>query len=445
MGALLQGFTAAYDRMDQHYRQQENNNRYQEQQQVNTQRYNDGMQRQQGLDAMAKQSHEMQMQTGGLNMQVAQNQVDRLPQQNAYADEIQGINKQGALLNNQAKEYDLGTAKENKGKASKEEKQVRAAQKLKAYSVSGKWDQMVSDPDFEGTDAELIFSGVGRKAAVGLADSISKQDWGSATQSFNKLYKPKLNKMVGSKGRDGLKILDVEATGFEVQEDGSVKIPVYVTTEKGKGYTSYISELRSSDENDPHKQFNVDELIGKAASLGQLATIMESSGVNSEMTKRANTYIGSGQKQQQIPAQAQNVQYMAQAMGITPGEAWQLTMNAKENPQALQLAKVKFIQSQLENNEDLKYKLSSDETDQQYAARKQKALSDASATFDGIIGANASGSGLQTGAPTPTPAPNPKLQAVLQQAKAAIDSGKDRNAVIQRLVEMGVPQDQINL
>ena len=290
MGALLEGFRTGYDRMNQHYQQEENNRRYEQQQQTNNDRYAQGLQRQNTMDDMARQSHELQMKSGGLNLQVAQNQVDRLPQQNAYTDEIQGINKQGALLNNQAKEFDLGTAKENKDKASKEEKQVRAAQKLKAYSVSGQWDQMVSDPDFEGTDAELIFSGVGRKSAVGLADSISKQDWGSATQSFNKLYKPKLNKMVGSKGSNGLKILDVEATGFEVQEDGSVKIPVYVTTEKGKGYTSYISKLRSSDENDPHKQFNVDELIGKAASLGQLATIMESSGVSAAMSDRYKRY-----------------------------------------------------------------------------------------------------------------------------------------------------------
>ena len=56
--------------------------------------------------------------------------------------------------------------------------------------------------------------------------------------------------------------------------------------------------------------------------------------------------------------------------------------------------------------------------------------------------------GGQVGTPQPQPNPAPgnnQHSQLIQQAAAAIQSGKDRNAVIQRLVEMGVPQDQINL
>jgi hypothetical protein len=99
--------------------------------------------------------------------------------------------------------------------------------------------------------------------------------------------------MVGkTKGRDGGMIRDVSALGFEVQEDGVVKIPVQVTTENGT-YTSYISDLRGIDENDNPKQFSTEELVGKAATLGQLASIMESSGVSGQMQQRASDYYAS--------------------------------------------------------------------------------------------------------------------------------------------------------
>lgn len=279
MSALLEGFRTGYDRMNQHYQQQENNRRYDE-----------GMQRKQGLDQMSRESHNAQMQNSALNRQVVQNQVDRLPQDNAYTDQVRGLDTQGGLLRNQGYAIDNEAGALELSDKKDTNKQERALQKFQSYATSGQWADMVKDKDFEGTDVELVFGGTGRKAAMGLSDSISNQDWAGATQSFNKLYKPKLNRMVGSTGRNGNKILDVEATGFEPQEDGSIKIPVYVTTEKGGGYNSYVSQLRSSDENDPHKQFSVDELIGKAAGLGNLAAIMESSGVSDAMGERAQKY-----------------------------------------------------------------------------------------------------------------------------------------------------------
>lgn len=421
MSALLEGFRTGYDRMNQHYQQQENNRRYDE-----------GMQRQQGLDQMNRESHNAQMQNSALNRQVMQNQVDRLPQDNAYTDQVRGLDTQGGLLRNQgyAINNEAGSMELNDKKDAK--KQERALQKFQSYATSGQWADMVKDKDFEGTDVELVFGGTGRKAAMGLSDSISNQDWAGATQSFNKLYKPKLNRMVGSTGRNGNKILDVEATGFEPQEDGSIKIPVYVTTEKGGGYNSYVSQLRSSDENDPHKQFSVDELIGKAAGLGNLAAIMESSGVIDAMGERAQKYQRVNSKDQKMPAQAQNAKYMAQAMGIPEGQAWEIMMSAKSNPNAMKEARAKFVQNYVMNNEEVKSGFATPEQQQQLVQQGSK-------MFDQLM------ADPQEQTQGGQPAANPKMQALLESAKAAIANGKDKNAVMQRLVEMGVPQDQIQL
>lgn len=432
MGALLEGFRTGYDRMNQKYQQDEN-----------TRRYEQGQERQQGLDQRRSETHDSQMISAGLNQQVAQNQIDRAPILNQQADQQFGLNQQVAQNTvsripqaNAAQDLNIATAQNSLSSKKATDKQNRATQKLQAAYASQDFTSLVGDKDFEDTDLNLVFSGTGRKAAIKLSDSIASQDWQAAVPAFNQLYKSKLNRAVGNtKGKDGGTVRDVSAVGFEAQEDGSVRIPVTVTTDKGS-YPSYISELRSSGKDDPLKNFTVDDLIGKGAALGQLAQILNESGTNEAMGKNAQNYMTQEQKQDGVPAQALNVKYMADAMGIPEGDAWEIMNNAKQNPNSMKLAKAKFVQSHVQSDSDVKLKLATPE-------ERQALVQEGLQMFDKLMADPAQES---QGSPAPgNSAPDAGLGQLLEKAKASIASGKDKDAVIQRLIEMGVPQEQIQL
>jgi hypothetical protein len=428
MSALLEGFRTGYGAMNQHNQQEENKRRYdqgiQRQAEQDTQanaRYDQGILRQTEQDNMTKASHDIQMANAGLQHTVNQNNVDRMPVNNTREDNLSALELSNAKSQGEINQLNIANTKDSN-------KQNKAKTKLQNYMISKDWSGLVNDKDFKDSDVSLIFSGVGRKSAVGLSQAIQNKDWTTATQHFNSLYKSKLNKMVGkTKGRDGSMIRDVSAMGFEVQEDGVVKIPVQVTTENGT-YTSYISNLRGSDENDKPKQFSVDELIGKAASLGELANIMESSGVSGQMGQRADEYSRrNNPNKQTLPAESQIAVHMSESMGITVGEAYQLRSNAKVNPNALKIAKAKFVQSALKGQDFLE------------PEEKNEIVKNASSMFDQFMNEQPTQPGQ------PNTDPSNQYSSILQQAQAAVSQGKDKNAVIQRLIDMGVPQDQINL
>lgn len=438
MGALLDGFRTGYDRMDQYYQQEENKRRYEQQQQADNDRYNRGLQRQQAMDDMAKQSHAAQMANSALQQKINQNQVDRLPQQNAYTDEIQVINKQSASLNNQTNQFKLNNDK-------KDRTEQEAFEKLNYLYASGNAGEKIYDPEFDNTNIALMRDG-GGDIAEGIVSKWKQGLFKESIADVNRLFSSQLNKGTGAKGRNGGQIKDKEIANLRLVKDengeDALEFDLKITTDK-ETYTAPLSKYRSTHPDDPISQISLDKIYKTVGSMAQLNQLMKQSGTYDKSGKNVSALMQSSnpQKPQQVPAQAQNVQYMAQAMGIPEGEAWQIMVSAKENPQQLQLAKAEFIQRTLKDYRDAQ------EATMEPVEKEaiQKIMQESSSLFDQIIGSTNQQSALQTGGTAQTNQVNPKLAAILQQAKAAIDAGIDKNAVIQRLVEMGVPQDQINL
>lgn len=318
MSALLEGFRTGYDRMNQHFQQEENKRRYDQNHAMRQDAF--GLQKQkheaqmtnyelergllnnrvnridadnQYIDnqrALALQTQGVQLGNAGQQTQINQNAIDQIPVQNQRAKERH--ESQSALT-----DASLKATKLNTKNANEQQKLARADRKLRIAYSTGNFSSLMSDPDFQGSDMELIFDGTGRKAAMQLAEAIGMQRWDAALPAFNQLYKQKLNRNVGQKSpKTGGDIKDISATGFEVQRDGSLKIPIMVTTDKGS-YPSYISELRTGDKNDPDKTFSTDQLIGKGAALGNFALLMEQGGVNQNIKSNAGAYLGQGQSQ----------------------------------------------------------------------------------------------------------------------------------------------------
>tara|TARA_Y100000782_G_scaffold112300_1_gene142173 strand:+ start:177 stop:1343 length:1167 start_codon:yes stop_codon:yes gene_type:complete len=331
MSALLDGFRTGYQVENQRQQQQESKRRYEESM---------GLQRQRM--AMQQESHKANMDNSALNRQLLQSQVEDLPASTEHRSALRDIEMETAKQNQTVSGIKLDEAKHGQSERERAEKRTRAEQKLKAAWASRRFDSIYGDPDFEGTDFELLFSGTGRKAAIKLTDGIKNQDWPTVVESFNTLYKPKLNKMVGKeKGRDGGEILDVEAVDFVIADSGAVRVPVQVTTSKGR-YNSYLSELRTSDPNDAPKELLVDELLGKGAQLGAMATIMESSGVNAAIGANVDRYYNpQGGKSIGIPAKVQEMEYTRRLLGDEQYKQW-LMYGRGKSPQELSMAAYKL-------------------------------------------------------------------------------------------------------
>ena len=331
MSALLDGFRTGYQLENQRQQQQESKRRYEESM---------GLQRQRM--AMQQESHKANMDNSALNRQLLQSRVDELPAETQYRGALRDIELETAKNQNSVTGIKLEEAKRGQSERENNERRTRAEQKLKAAWASGRFDSIYGDPDFEGTDLELLFNGTGRKAAIKLTEGIKNQDWPTVVESFNTLYKPKLNKMVGKeKGRDGGEILDVKAVDFVMTDDGSVRVPVQVTTSKGT-YNSYLSELRTSDPNDAPKELLVDELLGKGAQLGAMATIMESSGVNAAIGANVDRYYNpQGGKSIDIPAKVQEMEYTRRLLGDEQYKQW-LMYGRGKSPQELSMAAYKL-------------------------------------------------------------------------------------------------------
>jgi len=259
---------------------------------------------------------------------------------------------------------------------------------------------------------------------------MEKNDIKTVVDQSNVLFKSKLNRNAGKmKGRDGGTIKDITIIDFAQQPDGSVKVPIRVTTDNGF-YNSYISEMRGIDPNDPDKVFTADDLYGTAASMGQLAGILKSSGIYEQMQGNAQRYLApQGGRGNGIPEKVQEMEYTRRLLGDEQYKQW-LMFGRGKSPQELGMAA---------------YKLASDTLEGVYfdSPEEKKAAVDQMTTELVSKFSQPTQSG-QGGTPQPAQGAGQYSQ-VLQQAAAAIQSGKDRNAVIQRLVDMGVPQDQINL
>lgn len=428
--SLVDGFRQGFGMMSDYYNRKDAKEYRQEQLGLQRRRMN-----------MAEESHNANMETAGLNTQILQNQVNDLPAATEHRNTMRGLQVRGQQLSldgqetqNEINDFKLGAAKTNQGYKVKDQKNKDAVEKYQAYAASQDWAGFVTDPAFKGTNIEPLQSVHGADAAIKISEAMEKNDIKTVVDQSNVLFKSKLNRNAGKmKGRDGGTIKDITIIDFAQQPDGSVKVPIRVTTDNGV-YNSYISEMRGIDPSDPDKVFTADDLYGTAASMGQLASILKSSGVYEQMQGNAQRYLApQGSRGNGIPAEVQSVAMLSKMTGISPEELVRAKYFSQKDPSGATLQKMAIELAQKDPRLSGYGKKPGPEEMSNIIGEYRNMLLQSDQNETG-----------QSGTPQPNPAPNPnQYSQVLQQAVAAIQSGKDRNAVIQRLEEMGVPQDLI--
>ena len=305
-------FRTGFDIVDRYYRNEESDRRFDEQM---------GLQRQRmGMD---QEQHQASMQQQGLQTQILQNQVNDIPDANQYRDKTRSLNISTAERQNQAAGLELDITKSKKTWAEEDRKTEKANERLAMYRATGNWDGFDQDETFKGTNLELMQNEIGRQHAIALGDSLNNNDIKAAIASANGLFKSQLNRNVGKmKGRDGGVIRDISIVGIEQMEDGKSKVPVQVTTDKGV-YTSYISEMRGIDPNDPERVFTGDELLGTAAAMANMARILKGSDAYKNMNEAADRALGvTKSTTSQVPAEVQRMAYTRQILGDEKFEQW---------------------------------------------------------------------------------------------------------------------------
>jgi hypothetical protein len=351
----------------------------------------------------------------------------------------QELGIEGQETQNAINDFNLGAAKTNQGYKDEDRRKQKLIERAKAYYDAGDFEGFARDRSFAGSDLELLQDREGIDAITDLNMAIELGDNAGIVSSANRLFKPKLNRNVGQmKGRNDGVIKDITILDFVQQQDGSIKVPVRVTTDKGT-YNSYISEMRGIDPNDPDKKFTADELFGKAAVMGNFASRMKASGSMDKVRNGLSNYFApQGSRGAGIPAEVQSVALLSKMTGIPPKELVEAKYFSQKDPSGATLRKTALELAQNDSRwNDIQYDYKDDP--EKRAAEMQALVKE----YTGYLGTPEGG---QIGTPQPNPSPNPnQYSQLIQQAAAAIQSGKDRNAVIQRLVEMGVPQDQINL
>lgn len=425
--SIVDGFRQGFGMMNDYYNQQDNREYKRASLGLQNRRMN-----------MAEESHNANMQTSALNRTLLQGQVDDMPAATEHTNTMRGLQVRGQQLSvdgqetqNEINDFNLSSAKTNQGYKDEDRKKQKLIERAKAYYDAGDFEGFARDRSFAGSDLELLQDREGMDAITDLNMAIELGDNAGIVSSANRLFKPKLNRNVGQmKGRNGGVIKDITILDFAQQPDGSIKVPVRVTTDNGT-YNSYISEMRGIDPNDPDKTFTADELFGKAAVMGNFASRMKASGsmdkVRSGLT---NYFTPQGGKGNQPPAEVQKLHYTRQILGPEKFEQW-LMYGRSLSPQALNVEAYKLASDAL--GDDMMF-----DTPEQKKQAIDKMANELVASF------NQPAQNAQGGTPQPAPGAG-QYSKVLQQAAAAIQSGKDRDAVIQRLVDMGVPQDQINL
>lgn len=327
--SLVQGFRTGFDIVDRHYRNQESDRRFDEQMALQRQRM--------GMD---QEQHQASMQQQGLQTQIMQNQVDDLPAANDYRDKTRALSLQTAETQNDTAMTQNESAKFNLDTAKADRKTKQALERLNMYRASGDWSGFLQDDTFDGTNLELLKNGAIAEYAIALKDSIGKNDTNGIIAHANNLFKSKLNRNVGKmKGRDGGVIRDISIVGFEQLQDGTTKLPIKVTTDKG-AYMSYVSEMRGIDPSDPDKQFTADQLFGTAAVMGNMAQTLKASGVYDGLNDAADRALGATNRPSgQVPAEVQTISMLSQMTGIPADELVRARYMSQKDPSGATLRK----------------------------------------------------------------------------------------------------------
>ncbi len=430
--SIVDGFRQGFGMMSQYYDQQDAKKYRQEQLGLQRRRMN-----------MAEESHNANMEAAGLNTQILQNQVNDLPAANKYRDETRGLsldNQKAGLdakrMQTQVAGQNLSNAKALGGYQAEDRKNQVAKERFNAYVAAKDMVGFATDPIFKDTNIGPLQNVKGIDAAIKGAEALEKRDFKTAIEQANILFSSKLNRNAGKmEGRDGGTIQNIKIIDVVEQPDGLYKVPVWVTTDgPSGGYNSFLSEQRGIDPDDPDKVFTGEDLFGTVAAAGSLASMMKASGIYDQMLANANRYLApQGGRGNGIPAEVQSVAMLSKMTGISPEELVRAKYFSQKDPSGATLQKMAIELAQKDPRLSGYGKKPGPEEMSNIIGEYRNMLLQSDQNETG-----------QSGTPQPNPAPNPnQYSQVLQQAVAAIQSGKDRNAVIQRLEEMGVPQDLI--
>jgi|DeeseametaMP0958_FD_contig_61_1133338_length_2790_multi_3_in_0_out_0_3 hypothetical protein len=452
MSSMAHGFLGGFNAAENAFQRRDNNamreRQFQSQQQqvgLNNAYRQEQLALQKSADGRSAEESKLRVKGLGLTNTLNQLQLD-----NFNADhELEVQTKEG--INNARNAQTKANEQQVKDSIFKQ-----GLQRLQTYQVTGDWAGFVTDPAFKNTDIELIQNGFGADTAIALNQAFQSGDRKSVVSNFNTLYKPKLNRNVGNMtGRDGGVIKDIEAIDYEevtdAQGNSSIKIPVRVTTDKGQ-YTSYISEMRGINPDDPDKVFSPDELIGKVGAMGNLATILRSSGVYDQMGKGVGRYMtttipttnGSEatarQKEwdtiRQVFGEEGLKKFIYESREMSPSQArlkaYQTAYDTlhKQNSNPMLYASERLTPEQIQEQAEII-------ANQAYEFSQRTNTAAPTGQVQQQPQTNPTGKsdplGLRNG--------NEKL---LKQAGDAIKAGRDPDAVRGRLLELGVPENQVN-
>lgn len=408
--SIVDGFRQGFGMMNDYYNQQDNRE---------YKRASLGLQRRRMN--MAEESHNANMETAGLNTQILQNQVNDLPAANKHRNTMRGLQVRGQQLSvdgqetqNEINDFKLGAAKTNQGYKDEDRKKQKLIERAKAYYAAEDYEGFARDRSFAGTDLELLQDREGMDAITDLNMAIELGDNVGIVSSANRLFKPKLNRNVGQmKGRNGGVIKDITILDFAQQQDGSIKVPVRVTTDKGT-YNSYISEMRGIDPNDPDKTFTADELFGKAAVMGNFASRMKASGSMDKVRSGLENYFApQGGKGSGVPAEVQSVAMLSKMTGIPAKDLVEAKYFSQKDPSGATLQKMAIELAQ----KDPRLTAFGAKPDQKainaIVGEYLKMLSQP-VSQDEINAVNNQGERTNTPQPDPTPAPAPAPDAAIQ-------------------------------
>ena len=415
--SLVDGFRQGFGMMSDYYNRKDAKEYRQEQL---------GLQRRR-MD-MAEDSHNADMLNKGLNTQILQNQVNDLPAANKYRDETRGLsldNQKAGLdakrMQTQVAGQNLSNAKALGGYEAEDRKKQKLIERAKAYYAAEDYEGFARDRSFAGTDLELLQDREGVDAITDLNMAIELGDNAGIVSSANRLFKPKLNRNVGQmKGRNGGVIKDITILDFAQQQDGSIKVPVRVTTDSGT-YNSYISEMRGIDPNDPDKTFTADELFGKAAVMGNFASRMKASGSMDKVRNGLSNYFApQNDKGNNVPAEVKSVALLSEMTGYSPKEIVRAKYFSQKDPSGVTLQNMAIELAQ----KDPRLTKIGAKPDQQainaivgeYLNMLSKPVSQ-----DELNATNNQGGRTNTPqpVPTPTPAPDAAIQALRQDPSLA--------------------------
>jgi hypothetical protein len=331
MSALLEGFRTGWGAMSQHNQQQENKRRYDQQYQrqltqdeMNAALHNERLTAAQNANVIgANQVSRLDTNNQytdtsralGLQNQVAQtqvntNQANRIDTLNTQQDTLfdlrsgneqlsqqqtqNALNRQPAMFANEDKvnALNLSTAEMQNG----EQKKTMLMRDLTMAQSTGDPEVMAdfmvrNINDLQGTNLAGFSTVQGIESGITLGDSLNNGDLKSAAAAANTFFKPQLNKAIGGMGKNGKPITDVQIAGIQEAGEG-FRIPITVTTQDGS-YPSFISELRSSDPNDPPQYFSPQRLIGTVKSVHETAKMLYNSSYMQRLNENARNMAAS--------------------------------------------------------------------------------------------------------------------------------------------------------